>query len=60
MALTKKQIDALDDDDNIPTTRTSKSIQEIEEEQGHGFWGNSTTGYIYDKDTKEEKRYKER
>jgi hypothetical protein len=57
--ISKKRLAELDDDD-VPTTRPSKSIQEIEEEQGHGFWGNSTTGYIYDKDTKEEKRYKER
>lgn len=51
----RKKIDILDED--VPTTH-SKSIDEIERETGHGFWGNSTTGYIYDKDTKEEKRYK--
>lgn len=26
------------------------SIREWEKRNGRGFWGNSTTGYIYDKD----------
>jgi len=54
----KKQLKAWEED--VPTVASHKSIEEREREDGHGFWGNSTTGYIYDKDTKEEKRYKNR
>ena len=46
-------------EEDMPCARSSKSIYEIERDSGHGFWGNSTTGYIYDKDLKEETRYKE-
>ena len=56
--MSEKRLAALEDND-IPTTN-SKSIEEIENEQGHGFWGNSTSGYIYNKDLKEEKRYNQR
>ena len=30
----------------------TESIQEWESNHGHGFWGNATTGYIYDKDNR--------
>ena len=49
----KKWVDQMDED--VPSTN-KRSIEEEEKYMGHGFWGNSTTGYIYDKDTKEEKR----
>jgi hypothetical protein len=53
----EKWIDQMDED--VPSTN-SKSMYELERDLGHGFWGNSTTGYIYDKDTKEKKkRYKD-
>jgi hypothetical protein len=51
----RKRTDVLDED--VPSVH-HRSIEEEEKYQGHGFWGNSTTGYIYDKDLKEEKRYK--
>jgi hypothetical protein len=41
----KKQLKQWEED--VPSSK-SRSIQEREGE--HGFWGNSTTGYIYDKD----------
>ena len=28
------------------------SIESWERSHGHGFWGNSTSGYIYDKDNR--------
>jgi hypothetical protein len=46
----KIQFDALDED-GIPTVAT-ESISEYEQRTGRGFWGNATTGYIYDKDNK--------
>lgn len=42
-------IDSMDED--VPTVN-SRSIQEEEKHLGHGFWGNPTSGYIYDKDNK--------
>jgi predicted house-cleaning noncanonical NTP pyrophosphatase (MazG superfamily) len=51
---TKKQrkLDMLDDDNDIPVVRNSESISSYENRTGHGFWGNPSTGYIYDKDNK--------
>lgn len=41
----KKWIKAMEED--VPRVN-SKSIREREKEDGHGFWGNATTGYIYE------------
>jgi len=38
-------------DEDVPTCH-SPSIESIERESGHGFWGNPTSGYIYDKNNK--------
>jgi len=48
---TKQQLKDLDDHD-IPTVNSevSISIERWELIHGRGFWGNATTGYIYDKD----------
>lgn len=48
--MSRKRLKELDDDD-IPVVR-EKSIEELEKELGHGFWGNATTGYVNDKDNK--------
>jgi len=45
----KRIAKAIDDENDIPVSN-SQSITEWEEEHGRGFWGNETTGYIYDKD----------
>lgn len=50
-----KKLSEKEDDDNDPkklnTWRdTYDSIDDYEKHHGHGFWGNSSTGYIYDKD----------
>ena len=42
-------LDSMDED--VPTCH-SPSIDSIEKDLGHGFWGNPTSGYIYDKDNK--------
>ena len=49
--LTKKQLEQLDDD-NIPVVKNTESVEEYERRTGHGFWGNSTTGYVKDKHLK--------
>lgn len=36
------------DDDDIPVVNNHESIEEWEEKNGRGFWGNNTTGYIKD------------
>ena len=38
-------------EEDVPTCY-SPSIESIEKETGHGFWGNPASGYIYDKDNK--------
>jgi hypothetical protein len=45
----KKRLKSLEED--VPTCYFP-SIESIEKEIGHGFWGNPTAGYIYDKDNK--------
>jgi hypothetical protein len=45
----KKWLKKMDED--VPTCY-SPSIESIEKDLGHGFWGNPTSGYIYDKDNK--------
>jgi len=44
-----KQHQMLDDDD-IPTVKDNESIEEWEVKNGRGFWGNDTTGHIYNND----------
>lgn len=47
-----------DDDDDIPSTHGSDNdalqgygtVENWEKHKGRGFWGNSSTGYIEDKD----------
>lgn len=39
-------------DEDVPSTHGSKSMYELERDLGHGFWGNSTTGYITDEQSK--------
>ena len=41
----------LDDDNDIPFCN-SESISSIENRTGHGFWGNPSSGYVYDEDDK--------
>lgn len=36
-------------DEDVPTCY-SPALREIEQRIGRGFWGNNTTGHIYDKD----------
>ena len=50
---TKKQLRQLDDDD-IPVVKNSESIEDYERRTGHGFWGNSTSGYVEDKYVKKD------
>jgi hypothetical protein len=45
--MTTKQYKELEDDD-IPVCY-SESIEEYEQRVGHGFYGNQTTGYSYNK-----------
>ncbi len=45
----KKWVDQMDED--VPECR-SLSIFEIEENEGHGFWGSQSKGYIKDKEEK--------
>ncbi|MFA5953603.1 MAG: hypothetical protein WC812_03345 [Candidatus Pacearchaeota archaeon] len=40
-------------DDDIPTVKNYKTIKELEERSGRGYWGNATTGYIYDEQYKD-------
>jgi len=51
---TKKQskIAMLDDDNDIPVVRNSESISSYENRTGRGFWGNPSSGYVYDKDNR--------
>jgi hypothetical protein len=42
----------LDDDNDIPVVRDSESISAYENRTGHGFWGNPSSGYVYDKDNR--------
>lgn len=52
----KRRLKALEED--VPSTNEGdalgghSSIASWEEAHGRGFWGNSTTGYVYDKDNK--------
>lgn len=47
----KRRLKALEED--VPDALGGcGSIKKWEEVHGRGFWGNSTTGYIYDKDNK--------
>jgi hypothetical protein len=48
----EKELKEWDEFDSLPRVENSESIEEIEKRTGHGFWGNPTTGYIYDKDEK--------
>lgn len=45
----RKRLRAMDED--VPTCY-SASTAESEMKLGHGFWGNPTSGYIYDKNNK--------
>jgi len=45
----KRILKATEDENDIPISN-GESISEYEERTGHGFWGNETTGYIFDKD----------
>jgi len=45
--MTEKRFKELDDN-NIPVVKNHESVKEWEIKNGRGFWGNSTTGYIYD------------
>lgn len=47
----KKRLKVLDDDD-IPVVRNSESISAYENRTGHGFWGNPSSGYVYDRDNR--------
>ena len=51
---TRKQsrVAMLDDDNDIPVVRDSESISAYENRTGHGFWGNPSSGYVYDEDDK--------
>jgi hypothetical protein len=49
--LSKEERRKLKSQEDVPTCY-SPSIQSIERDLGHGFWGNPTSGYIYDKDNK--------
>jgi hypothetical protein len=51
LAEERRWLKAMDDDD-IPVVKNSESTQEWETKNGRGFWGNNTTGYIYDKDNR--------
>jgi len=50
----KKQsrVAMLDDDNDIPVVRDSESISSYENRTGHGFWGNPSSGYVYDRDNR--------
>ena len=50
----KKQsrVAMLDDDNDIPVVRNSESISSYENRTGRGFWGNPSSGYVYDKDNR--------
>jgi hypothetical protein len=42
----------LNDDNDIPVVRNSESISSYENRTGRGFWGNPSSGYVYDKDNR--------
>lgn len=44
----KHLVDIMDED--IPVVENHKTIKEQEIKNGCGFWGNATTGYIYNDD----------
>ena len=48
----KKYIPLASGEEIKPYYNEGKSIQEIEMDEGHGFWGNSSSGYISDEDSK--------
>jgi nitrite reductase/ring-hydroxylating ferredoxin subunit len=48
----KKRLKVLNDDNDIPVVRDSESISAYENRTGHGFWGNPSSGYVYDEDDK--------
>ena len=45
----KLRFEELDDHD-IPTVENTESIEDWEKKHGRGFWGNATTGYVYNED----------
>ena len=45
----KRKQAMLDDDNDIPYCN-SESISSIESRTGRGFWGNPSSGYVYDRD----------
>jgi hypothetical protein len=48
----RKRLRALDDDNDIPVVRDSESISSYENRTGRGFWGNPSSGYVFDKDNR--------
>ena len=48
----RKPIKWVNKDDDFHSDLDGRSISDWEMHHGHGFWGNSTTGYHYDEDVK--------